>query len=81
MHLLLLHGFGTSFRVNGRSLEIDWKSESRKESCHSVEQGPEPGRKLAVLVSVFAFVKERIRHILKFERLRYEIRSLPGFRV
>ena len=29
---LLLHGFGTSVRVNGRTLEIDWRSEGRKES-------------------------------------------------
>ena len=29
---LLLHGFGTSARVNGRTLEIDWRSEGRKES-------------------------------------------------
>src|SRR5438309_1401831 len=32
MHPLLLHGFGTSIRVNGRTLEIDWRSEGRKES-------------------------------------------------
>jgi CRISP-associated protein Cas1 len=32
MRPLLLHGFGTSVRVNGRSLEIDWRSEGRKES-------------------------------------------------
>jgi CRISPR-associated protein Cas1 len=32
MRLLLLHGFGTSVRVNGRALEIDWRSEGRKES-------------------------------------------------
>jgi CRISP-associated protein Cas1 len=32
MHPLLLHGFGTSVRVNGRTLEIDWRSEGRKES-------------------------------------------------
>jgi hypothetical protein len=32
MHPLLLHGFGTSLRVNGRTLEIDWRSKGRKES-------------------------------------------------
>lgn len=32
MHPLLLTGFGTSVRVNGRTLEIDWRSEGRKES-------------------------------------------------
>jgi CRISPR-associated protein Cas1 len=32
MRPLLLHGFGTSIRVNGRTLEIDWRSEGRKES-------------------------------------------------
>ena len=32
MHPLLLHGFGTSVRVNGRTLEVDWRSEGRKES-------------------------------------------------
>jgi CRISPR-associated protein Cas1 len=32
MHPLLLHGFGTSVRVNGRTLEIEWRSEGRKES-------------------------------------------------
>jgi CRISPR-associated protein Cas1 len=32
MHPLLLHGFGTSVRVNSRTLEIDWRSEGRKES-------------------------------------------------
>jgi CRISPR-associated protein Cas1 len=32
MRALLLHGFGTSVRVNGRTLEIDWRSEGRKES-------------------------------------------------
>jgi|SRR5579871_1672492 len=32
MRPLLLHGFGTSVRVNGRRLEIDWRSEGRKES-------------------------------------------------
>jgi len=32
MRPLLLHGFGTSVRVNGRTLEIDWHSEGRKES-------------------------------------------------
>jgi CRISPR-associated protein Cas1 len=32
MRPLLLHGFGTSVRVNGRTLEIDWRSEHRKES-------------------------------------------------
>lgn len=32
MRPLLLHGFGTSLRVNGRTLEIDWRSEGRKES-------------------------------------------------
>jgi CRISPR-associated endonuclease Cas1 len=31
MRPLLLHGFGTSVRVNGRTLEIDWRSEGRKE--------------------------------------------------
>ncbi|MCI4331373.1 MAG: CRISPR-associated endonuclease Cas1 [Thermoplasmata archaeon] len=31
MHPLLLHGFGTSVRVNGRKLEVDWRSEGRKE--------------------------------------------------
>ncbi len=32
MRPLLLHGFGTSLRVNGRTLEVDWRSEGRKES-------------------------------------------------
>jgi CRISPR/Cas system-associated endonuclease Cas1 len=32
MRPLLLHAFGTSVRVNGRTLEIDWQSEGRKES-------------------------------------------------
>lgn len=32
MRALLLHGFGTSIRVNGRTLEIQWRSEGRKES-------------------------------------------------
>ncbi len=32
MRPLLLHGFGTSVRINGRTLEIDWRSEGRKES-------------------------------------------------
>src|SRR2546427_10855827 len=32
MRPLLLHGFGTSVRVSGRTLEIDWQSEGRKES-------------------------------------------------
>ncbi len=32
MRPLLLHGFGTLVRVNGRTLEIDWRSEGRKES-------------------------------------------------
>jgi len=32
MHPLLLHGFGTLVRINGRTLEIDWRSEGRKES-------------------------------------------------
>jgi CRISP-associated protein Cas1 len=32
MRPLLLHGFGTSVRVNGRTLEVDWRSEGRKES-------------------------------------------------
>jgi CRISPR-associated protein Cas1 len=32
MRPLLLHGFGTSVRVNGSTLEIDWRSEGRKES-------------------------------------------------
>jgi hypothetical protein len=31
MRPLLLHGFGTSVRVNGRTLEVDWRSEGRKE--------------------------------------------------
>jgi CRISPR-associated endonuclease Cas1 len=31
MRPLLLHGFGTSVRVNRRTLEIDWRSEGRKE--------------------------------------------------
>jgi CRISP-associated protein Cas1 len=31
MRPLLLHGFGTSVRVNGRTLEIDYRSEGRKE--------------------------------------------------
>jgi len=31
MHPLLLSGFGTSVRVNGRTLEVDWRSEGRKE--------------------------------------------------
>ena len=35
MRPLLLHGFGTSVRVNGRTLEIDWRSEGRKESYRS----------------------------------------------
>src|SRR5579864_1671219 len=34
MRPLLLHGFGTSIRVNGRTLEVDWRSEHRKESYH-----------------------------------------------
>lgn len=32
MRPLLLHGFGTSVHVNGRTFEIDWRSEGRKES-------------------------------------------------
>lgn len=32
MRPLLLSGFGTSLRVNGRTLEIDWRSEGRKEN-------------------------------------------------
>jgi CRISPR-associated protein Cas1 len=32
MRPLLLHGFGTSVRVNGRTLEIDWRSDGRKET-------------------------------------------------
>ncbi len=32
MRPLLLSGFGTSLRVNGRTLEIDWRSEGRKET-------------------------------------------------
>ncbi len=32
MRPLLLHGFGTSVRVNGRTLEVDWRSEGRKEN-------------------------------------------------
>lgn len=32
MRPLLLHGFGTSVRVNGRTLEVDWRSEGRKEA-------------------------------------------------
>jgi CRISP-associated protein Cas1 len=32
MRPLLIHGFGTSVRVNGRTLEIDWRSEGRKDS-------------------------------------------------
>jgi CRISPR-associated protein Cas1 len=32
MRPLLLHGFGTSVRVNGRTLEIEWRSEGRKET-------------------------------------------------
>ena len=32
MRPLLLSGFGTSVRVNGRTLEIDWRSEGKKES-------------------------------------------------
>jgi len=32
MRPLLLHGFGTSVRVKGRTLEIDWRSEGRKET-------------------------------------------------
>src|SRR5690242_9530134 len=34
MRLLILHGFGTSVRVNGRTIEIDWRSEGRRESYH-----------------------------------------------
>ena len=32
MRPLLLHGIGTSVCVNGRTLEIDWRSEGHKES-------------------------------------------------
>jgi hypothetical protein len=32
MRPLLLHGFGTSVRVNGRTLEIYWRPEGQKES-------------------------------------------------
>ena len=32
MRPLLLSGFGTALRVNGRTLEVDWRSEGRKES-------------------------------------------------
>ena len=32
MRPLLLHGFGTSVRIHGRTLEIDWRSEGRKVS-------------------------------------------------
>jgi CRISP-associated protein Cas1 len=32
MRPLLLHGFGTSVRVSGRTLEVDWRSEGRKAS-------------------------------------------------
>lgn len=32
MRPLLLHGFGTSVRVNGRTLEVEWRSEGQKES-------------------------------------------------
>ena len=32
MRPLLLHGFGTSVRVNGRTLEVAWRSEGRKEA-------------------------------------------------
>jgi CRISPR-associated protein Cas1 len=32
MRPLLLHGFGTSVRVNGRTLEVDWRSEGRREA-------------------------------------------------
>ncbi len=32
MRPLLLSGFGTSLRVNGRTLEIDWRSEGRREA-------------------------------------------------
>jgi CRISP-associated protein Cas1 len=31
MRPLLLYGFGTSVRVNARTLEVDWRSEGRKE--------------------------------------------------
>ncbi len=31
MRPLFLHGFGTSVRVDGRTLEIEWRSEGRKE--------------------------------------------------
>jgi CRISPR-associated protein Cas1 len=39
MRPLLLHGFGTSVRVNGRTLEVDWRSEGRKE-CYRPQQLP-----------------------------------------
>jgi CRISPR-associated protein Cas1 len=39
MRPVLLHGFGTSIRVNGRTLEIDWRSEGRKE-CYRPQQLP-----------------------------------------
>jgi CRISPR-associated protein Cas1 len=32
MRPLLIHGFGSSVRVNGRTLEVDWRSEGRKET-------------------------------------------------
>ena len=35
MRPLLLHGIGTSVCANGRTLEIDWRSEGRKESYHA----------------------------------------------
>lgn len=39
MRPLLLHGFGTALRVNGRTLEIAWRSEGRRES-YSPQQLP-----------------------------------------
>jgi CRISPR/Cas system-associated endonuclease Cas1 len=32
MKPLLLNGFGTSLRVNGRTLQVDWPSENRRDS-------------------------------------------------
>jgi CRISPR-associated protein Cas1 len=34
MRPLLLHGFGPAVRVNGHTLEVDWRSEGRKEIYH-----------------------------------------------
>ena len=39
MRPLLLHGFGTSVRVNGRTLEVDWRLKGRKE-CYRPQQLP-----------------------------------------